>query len=143
MRYPLSTAEEEDWWSGHLERANDYVFAIEADDGIYIGNIGLHNVERENRRATLGIVIGDKAYWGKGYGTDAIETMLGWAFGWLNLHRVTLTVYADNERAMRCYQSCGFRHEGTMRQARYSEGQYLDEHVMGILREEFLTEQKE
>jgi RimJ/RimL family protein N-acetyltransferase len=139
IRYPLSMAEEETWWQGHLQRENDHIFAIEAEDGTYIGNIGLHNVERENRRAMLGIIIGDRAYWGRGYGTDAIRAMLGWAFDYLNLHRVYLTVYAYNERAIRCYEKCGFRHEGTMRQARYHDGQYFDEWMMGILREEFLA----
>jgi RimJ/RimL family protein N-acetyltransferase len=143
MRYPLSMTEEEKWWEGFLERQNDHIFAIEADDGAYIGNLGLHDIERENRRAELGIIIGDKAYWGQGYGTDAILAMLGWAFGYLNLNRVSLRVYDYNERAIRCYQKCGFQHEGTMRQACYRDGQYHDEHIMGILRAEFLAGQEE
>lgn len=137
IRYPLSLTEEEKWWSGFLKRKNDYIFAIETQDGTYIGNIGLHDIEQENRRAELGIIIGDKDYWGQGYGADAIRTMLGWAFGYLNLNRVQLRVYAYNERAIRCYQKCGFRHEGTMRQARYLAGQYYDEWLMGILRHEY------
>ena len=139
MRYPLSMTEEEGWWEGFLQRKNDYIFAIEAEDKTYIGNVGLHGIERENRRAVLGIIIGEKAYWGQGYGTDAIRTMLQWAFGYLNLNRVTLNVYSYNERAIRCYQKCGFQHEGTMRKAHYIDGQYFDEWVMGILRDEFLA----
>jgi len=139
VRYPLSMAEEEKWWEGLLERAHSHIFAIETEDGAYIGNVGLHDVERENRRAGLGIIIGHKAYWGQGYGTDAIQTMLNWAFQYVNLNRVYLTVYAYNERALRCYQKCGFHHEGTMRQARYSGGEYHDELMMGILRSEFLA----
>jgi RimJ/RimL family protein N-acetyltransferase len=142
IRYPLSMTEEEKWWEGFLERENDHIFAIEAEDGTYIGNIGLHDLERENRKALLGIIIGHKAYWGQGYGTDAIQAVLRWAFDYLNLHRVYLTVYAYNERAIRCYQKCGFRHEGTMRQARYSGGRYHDELMMGLLRDEFLEGQK-
>ena len=140
-RYPLSMTEEENWWEGFVARKGDHIFAIEAGDGTYIGNIGLHDVERESRRAMLGIIIGEKAYWGQGYGSDAIRTLLGWAFGYLNLNRVYLTTYAYNERAIRCYLKCGFRHEGTMRQARYVDGQYYDELMMGILRDEFLQGQ--
>jgi RimJ/RimL family protein N-acetyltransferase len=145
MRYPLSMAEEERWWASRLqqEQTGDHALAIEAEDGTHIGNIGLHNIEFENGRAMLGIAIGEKAYWGQGYGTDAIQAMLNWAFGYLNLHRVYLTVYAYNERAIRCYERCGFRHEGTMRQARYVDGQYHDEWMMAILRDEFLTRQGE
>ena len=142
MSYPLSMTEEENWWEGFLTRQGDHIFAIEADDGTYIGNIGLHDIQQENRRALLGIIIGEKAYWGQGYGTDAIRAMLAWAFGYLNLNRVSLTVYEYNERAIRCYLKCGFRHEGRMRQARYLDGQYYDELMMGILRDEFLQEQE-
>jgi RimJ/RimL family protein N-acetyltransferase len=143
MRYPLSMAEEEKWWQGFQEREDDYIFAIEAPDGNYIGNIGLHAVERENRQALLGIIIGNKAYWGRGYGTDAVRCMLRWAFEHLNLNRVYLTVYAYNKRAIRCYEKSGFRHEGVKRQAKYSAGKYHDELMMGILRQEFQVEQKE
>ena len=139
MRYPLSMTEEEQWWQGFLTRKDDHIFAVEAEDGTYIGNIGLHGIERENRRALLGIIIGEKAYWGQGYGTDAIRAMLRWAFGYLNLNRISLTVYAYNERAIRCYLKAGFRHEGAMREARFIDGQYHDELVMGILRHEFLA----
>lgn len=142
-RYPLSLVEEEKWWEGFLERKNDHIFAIEAQDGTYIGNIGLHDLDWENRRAQLGIIIGEKAYWGKGYGSDAIRAMIGWAFNYLNLNRISLSVYAYNERAIRCYRKCGFQHEGTMRQARYTDGQYHDELVMGVLRDEFLLGYRE
>jgi RimJ/RimL family protein N-acetyltransferase len=137
MRYPLSMTEEENWWEGLHARKGDHIFAIDADDGAYIGNIGLHSVDYDNRRAVLGIFIGDKGYWGQGYGADAIRAMVGWAFGYLNLNRVSLTVYGYNERAIRCYLKSGFRHEGCMRQARYVDGQYYDELVMGIVRDEF------
>lgn len=138
VRYPLSMTEEETWWQRYQERVNDHIFAIETEDGTYIGNVGLHNVEAENRRAGLGIMIGHKDYWGRGYGTDAIRALLGWAFGYLNLHRVYLTVYDYNQRAIRSYEKCGFQHEGTMRQARYIDGHYYDELMMGILKDEFM-----
>lgn len=143
LRYPLSMTEEEKWWQGFLQRENDHIFAIEAEDGTYIGNVGLHDIEPENRRAELGIIIGDKAHWGQGYGTDAVSALLRWAFEYLNLNRISLRVYDYNERAIGCYQKCGFRHEGTMRQARYTDGQYHDEWIMGVLRDEFLEMQKE
>jgi RimJ/RimL family protein N-acetyltransferase len=90
----------------------------------------------------LGIVIGDKNYWGQGYGTDAVRAVLRWAFDYLNLNRVWLTVYDYNERAFRCYAKCGFRHEGTMRQAKYADGEHHDELMMGILRDEFQQQEE-
>jgi RimJ/RimL family protein N-acetyltransferase len=141
MYMPMSMAEEEKWFERQLEDQDGRVFAIETEDGAHIGNIGLHSIDWKNRRAYLGIVIGEKEYWGKGYGSDAIRTLLGFAFGEMNLHRVYLTVYAYNERAIRCYEKCGFQHEGRLREARFGDGRYHDELMMAILRKEFGTNQ--
>ena len=137
MYMPLSQAEEEKWFERQLEDQNSKVFAIETEEGVHIGNVGLHNIDWKNRKAILGIFIGEKEYWGQGYGSDAIRALLGFAFREMNLHRVYLSVYDYNERAIRCYEKCGFRHEGRLRKARFSDGQYRDELMMGILRQEF------
>jgi RimJ/RimL family protein N-acetyltransferase len=135
MYRPLSLAQEEKWFERHAQPdPPDHVFAIETQEGAHIGNTGLHNVDWKNRNAELGIVIGEKDYWGQGYGTDAIQTLLGYAFGEMNLHRVSLRVDADNLRGIRCYEKCGFCHEGTLRQVVFTEGKYKDQHIMAILR---------
>lgn len=134
---PLSLAEEERWFEQQLEDKSKHIFAIETEDSAHIGNVGLHDLNWKNRNAVLGIVIGEKEYWGRGYGTDAIVTMLRFAFEELNLHRVSLIVYNHNHRAIRCYEKCGFRHEGKDRQARFSGGKYHDDIRMSILRSEF------
>ena len=137
MYMPMSMAEEEKWFERQLEDRDGKIFAIETEDGVHIGNCGLHSIDWKNSKAYLGIVIGEKEYWNQGYGSDAIRVLLGFAFGEMNLHRVFLTVYGYNERAIRCYEKCGFRHEGRQREARFSDGRYHDELMMGILREEF------
>jgi RimJ/RimL family protein N-acetyltransferase len=140
MRYPLSRSAEEEWLKGVAVRPGSYEsinFAIETKDGIHIGNLGFHEVHPEDRKARLGIMIGDKDYWSKGYGTDAMLTFLRFAFDEMNLHRVDLTVDAENERALACYRKCGFVEEARLRQERYSSGRYFDQLVMGILRGEF------
>jgi diamine N-acetyltransferase len=140
MFEPMSRAGEERWFEAHLIRQDEYLFAIEApvDSGwLNIGNAGLHRVDWKNRGVTFGIVLGEKAFWGKGFGTDATRTMLRFAFDELNLHRVELEVYDFNPRAMRCYEKAGFRLEGTRRQAHFHQGAYHDVHCMGILRDEF------
>lgn len=133
----LSRAEEERWVEETMKDERHRILAIETKEGMNIGNIGLHNIDGKNSHAELGIVIGDKRYWDKGYGTDAIRTMLRFAFEELNLHRVFLRVYDFNARAIRCYEKCGFRHEGVARQAVFLNGAYRDELTMGILRPEF------
>ena len=137
MYMPMSMAEEEKWFERQLEDQDGRIFAIETEDGVHIGNIGLHSFDWKNRKAFLGIVIGEREYWGQGYGSDAIRALLGFAFSEMNLHRVYLTVYDYNERAIRCYERCGFQHEGRLREARFSDGRYHDELMMGVLRKEF------
>ncbi|MBI4758784.1 MAG: GNAT family N-acetyltransferase [Chloroflexi bacterium] len=138
MHVPLSVAAEEKWFERQLEDKDTRVLAIETKDGVHIGNLGLHNFNYRDSHAELGIAIGEKEYWGQGYGTDAIRTVLKWAFGELNLNRVFLRTYPFNPRAIRCYEKCGFVIEGRLRQAIYRDGQYHDEIVMGVLRDEFL-----
>jgi RimJ/RimL family protein N-acetyltransferase len=110
---------------------------VDATDGLHTGSIGFHQVVPEDRRARLGIVIGDKRYWSKGYGTDAMLTLLRFAFDEMNLHRVDLSVDAENARAIACYRKCGFVEEARMRQIVYREGMHRDQLIMGILRDEF------
>jgi len=141
---PFSLAQEERWFEdlqGRLERQEMLVLAIETAEGVHIGNLGLHAIDWKNRNAELGILIGEKAYWNQGYGTDAICTLLGLAFREMNLHRVFLRVDADNARGLRCYEKVGFRRDGTLRDAVFKEGRYLDQHVMSILRAEFETDE--
>lgn len=140
MYEPMSMAKEERWFEEMLERKNDFVFAIEAQIGeqwVHIGNVGLHRIDWKNRTAMFGIALGEKAYWGQGFGTDATRTMLRFAFEELNLHRVELEVFDFNPRAMRSYEKAGFRHEGTRRQALFRHGRYHDVHVMAILQSEY------
>jgi RimJ/RimL family protein N-acetyltransferase len=88
-----------------------------------------------HRDAWLGIGIGDRADWGKGYGTDALRLALRYAFDELDLHRVSLTVLGANPRAQRAYEKAGFVVEGRQRGQSQYDGQRVDEVFMGILRE--------
>ena len=141
MYMPMSLAEEEKWFERQLEDQNNRVFAIETTDGVHIGNCGLHDFDWKNSKAELGILIGEKEYWSKGYGSDAVRTLVGFAFGEMNLHRVQLEVYDFNSRALHCYEKCGFQVEGRQREALFRNGSYHDILIMGILRENFEDDQ--
>ena len=134
---PISHAQEEKWFERKLEDDDSELFAIETLDGTHIGNIELFDFQRIHSRAELGVVIGEKAYWGQGYGSDAIRTLLRFGFEELNLHRIQLCVYEDNERGIRAYQKCGFQLEGRQRDAIYRQGRYYDLLIMGVLADEF------
>jgi diamine N-acetyltransferase len=137
MYLPMSQAQEENWFETQLDDDSGRIFGIETLDGALLGNIGLHRINWKDRFAELGIVIGERPFWSQGYGTDAIRTLLRFAFRQMNLHRVFLRVFEYNQRAMRCYEKCGFKLEGRLRQAHFHAGRYHDVVIMGILQEEF------
>jgi RimJ/RimL family protein N-acetyltransferase len=139
VRYPMSALAEENWMRDGITRPMSperVSFAIETKDGRHIGNSHLAAVP-EDRKAMLGIMIGEHDCWSHGYGTDTVLTMLRFAFDEMNLNRVALAVFDFNERARACYRKCGFVEEGRLRAATYFEGAYHDEVLMAILRDEF------
>ena len=115
-------------------------FAIEAD-GKYIGFCGLYLVYPGVHR--LGIGIGDREYWEKGYGREAIKLLLHYGFHYFGARRIDLGTNAKNERAIRCFKACGFVEEGRPRKVIWIDGDYVDQVNMGIMREEWNAIQQE
>jgi len=87
-------------------------FAIETLDGKHIGNCTYYNIDEAKGEAELGILIGNSDYWDKGYGTDAVTTLLDHIFHKTNLKRIYLKTLDWNTRARRCFEKCGFRQYG-------------------------------
>lgn len=112
-------------------------FAIEADEKC-IGQCALFNFNETAQTCELGITIGDQAYWGRGYGRDAIQSLLDYAFRLRNFRRVHLSVNGNNLRAIQAYKSCGFIEEGCLRAHVWNNGEYIDLVMMGLLRDEWL-----
>jgi len=142
MRHlPLSLAAEERWFENLQSQAEESrPLAVEAKDGdqwVHIGGGGLHDIDWQSRRAEVGIAIGDKRYWNRGFGTDTIRALLRHGFECLNLHRIYLRVFEDNERAIAVYGRLGFKEEGRLREHSYRGGEYRDMLFMGILRSEW------
>jgi len=135
--FPFTMADEKKFIDGQSAFKDDYTFAIDTLDGEYIGGCGLNKVDWKNRVATVGIVIGKKDYWGKGYGTDAMKLLISFIFDEMNMNKVQLHVYSYNERAIKSYKKSGFIEEGRLRQAQYNRGQYHDEVIMGLLRDDY------
>jgi RimJ/RimL family protein N-acetyltransferase len=139
---PMSMAQEELWFEGMLKQPVDMqTLVIEVKRGskkwITIGNCGFHNLNWRLRSAELGILIGEKKEWNKGYGTETMQLLLKHGFLALNLNRLELLVYEDNLGGVRAYEKAGFVHEGRLRQAQFSEGEYKDVLLMSVLRSEW------
>jgi RimJ/RimL family protein N-acetyltransferase len=108
-------------------------FGIEADSKL-IGTCALHHLDKHSRACSFGINISDPDYLGRGYGRDAVSVLIDYAFVHRNLRKIWLTVYADNERAIRAYKALGFVEEGLQKEQVWNEGRYKDWLYMGLFR---------
>ena len=97
-----------------------YPFAIETIEGKHIGNCVYYNVNKANKDSELGIMIGNRNYWDKGYGTEAVTILLRHIFGETKLNRVYLKTLDSNQRARRCFEKCGFIPYGHMNKDGYN-----------------------
>lgn len=140
---PLTRMKEEDWIEDLKNRDDTILFAISIFDENgkekHIGNCGLHDIDWRNRSSEVGIMIGEKEYHGKGYGTEAIELLIKYGFEEVNLNRIFLRVFDFNERAINSYIKVGFIEEGRIRQGQFKKGKYHDLILMSILHEEWLN----
>lgn len=133
MYSPIMSKE---WYETALGNGAEMIIQT-AEDNKVIGVIELDGFDWAARSAWVGIGIGDADYRGKGYGTEAMQLILEYAFQELNLNRVNLNVFAFNKRAICSYEKCGFKYEGTQRDVIYKEDQRWDMIDMGILRSDW------
>ena len=125
------------------KRSNDAIqFSINTTEGVHIGTIALDKIDALHKRALFGIFIGNKRYWGQGLGTQATKMILEYGFGKLRLNRIYLAVHAYNIRGLKAYKKAGFIVEGRFRDHIYRKGAYHDEIRMGILKNDWLKNNK-
>lgn len=133
-----------EWYEKDLDKEefDNFGFSIQTlEDHKLIGFMGLFDLYWNHGDTLVGISIGEKDYLGKGYGTDAMQTMLRYVFMELNLRRVSLLVFEYNPRAIRSYEKCGFVMEGRIRGAMLREGRRWDWLMMGVMKEDWLQAQ--
>lgn len=135
----INTFEDEKKWFKKAVKSNDAAtFSVVVKrGGKTIGNTSLMKIDKVNGNAELGIMIGDKKYWGRGYGTEATKLMLDFGFNILRLHQIYLKVVAFNKRALKAYRKAGFKLVGRLRESRFFSGEYHDEYLMDVLDREF------
>jgi RimJ/RimL family protein N-acetyltransferase len=138
--HPRDAKRTQERYREHESKSNpNYVrFHIEAlEQGRVIGECDLDVTDSNHCEAFVGIGIGERDFWGKGYGSDAMALLLAYGFREMNLHRIALGVFAYNPRAIRSYEKVGFRFEGRMRGLINRGGERHDSITLGILRTEW------
>lgn len=115
-------------------RDNVFLAIVLKDTERHIGNIKLGPINWIHRFAEVGLLIGEKDTWGKGYASEAIQILTHYAFHKLNLHRLTAGCYAQNMGSARAFLKAGWQQEGLRPQHFFSDGEYVDEILLGITR---------
>jgi RimJ/RimL family protein N-acetyltransferase len=136
-RYPIAFQNEIEW----LERAmhsnpDERHFAIERkDDRGHVGNASLHDIDWVSRTGWFGLFIGEPSAWNRGFGTDAIGTLVRFAFEEMNLRKLRINVFEYNERAKHVLEGQGFVAEGRLQRDFYREGTYHDIVIYSVFRD--------
>jgi RimJ/RimL family protein N-acetyltransferase len=135
VTFPQAAAGTRGWWEATRADEGANTFVIETLSGELVGACSLDTVHVPSRSAVLGIWIG-RPHWNLGYGTDAVRTVCRFGFREMNLRRVELHVHESNPRGRRAYEKVGFKEEGRLRGAHFSDGLAIDTFVMGLLSDE-------
>ncbi|MES1239702.1 MAG: GNAT family protein, partial [Chloroflexota bacterium] len=135
---PMRPEEIERFFAARVVGTDALAMAVhERVTGRLVGTCAFSQLDGDNGSALYHITIGERDAWGRGFGTEATRLMVDHAFGSLGLHRVSLSVFEFNERAIRSYTSVGFVVEGRAREAIWRDGQWWDEISMSVLEPEW------
>lgn len=138
---PRSEDEIQKWFDEWQKDPRQVSFAVRRlDDEAVLGLISLESILWSHGVAWLGVGIGDREQWGRGYGREAMSLLLKYGFDELNLHRIQLSVFEYNERGIALYEKLGFRREGVFREFMQREGRRYDMYLYGLLRREWAAQ---
>jgi diamine N-acetyltransferase len=140
--YLIALSGQDKWYDNYLIRNDSLLYIIyELDNNERIGLVGLDHIDHRNQSAEYGrMLIADTEKRGHGYAHDATLTLINYAFMDLNMNRLYLRLYADNARALKLYERCGFVREGVEREAIFMDGRFRDLILMSILRNDRTTQ---
>lgn len=134
---PMMEEDQKEWLEKvHKQKQNNIVFMIVAD-GKPIGSMGIHNIDHRQGTATTGALIGEKEYWGRGYGSEAKMLLLEYAFNVLNLRKIYSNVISFNDRSYRYSLKCGYQEEARLKDHMYVRGEYWDFIWLSVYRKDW------
>ena len=124
---PLNKVKQRKWYEKYLNDDTQQTFIIELkEEETPMGTVGLTDIDYKDQRADLTIIIGEKEYWGKGLGEEALDLLVKFAFNEMNLRKIKALVFSDNERAINLYEKCGFGKEGVLKEEIFKVGEFRD-----------------
>jgi RimJ/RimL family protein N-acetyltransferase len=138
--FPVSQWQQQKWYESAVNDTKTRRFMIETTDTEVpqtIGMIYLTDLDWKNRSVATGIKLSGNAPRGKGYATDAVMALLGYAFQELQMHRVSLKIKEDNFPSVKLYERCGGKREGILRETLYKDGRFWNQYAYGILKADY------
>lgn len=133
--YPVSDIEHRKWFERKRLSDNEKIFGIRDKNNELYGIIGIKNIDFISQNAELYIYIGEMSMQGNGFGSDAIKTLLSFCFNSMNLHKIYLTVFSHNHKAIQLYQKLGFKKEGILKEHRFMNGDFTDVLIFSYIKE--------
>ena len=140
---PISMEMEVKWYEGLLAAEDRRTLIIETKDNDVIGLTAILNIDWKNRKAELSMLIGNKKYWGKGYGRESVRTMLNHIFNNMGMNKVYGRIIDYNQAALKMDLAAGYSQEGYIKEDILIQGEYHDRYLIGITKAEFNQQKKE
>lgn len=138
MKRFVSEAYEAKWVNDAIFHSNDVRLAIcLKENNLYIGNVYMTDIDEHNQSCVSHILIGDKGYWGKGVATEAYRIALEYMFNERNIYRVMAIVLENNKASLNLHKKIGYQIEGLMRNSIYKNGQWQNQYILSLLKNEF------
>ena len=129
---PHTLAKVRDYAKSMYESPDNHLFAIMLKEGErHIGNIKVGPVNRHHLFAEVGLFIGDKSLWGKGFGTEAIQAATDYAFDVLKLHKLIAGAYSNNIGSIKAFEAAGYSQEALLKEKFVCDGKRVDHVIMG------------
>lgn len=137
-KYFVSEAYEKQWVENAIFNSKDIRLAVCLSlNHLYIGNVYITDINMTNRTGTSHVLIGNKDYWGKGYAKEALMLLLDYAFNERGLNRISANVLTSNTASIKMHQKAGYIMEGVLRQSVYKNGNFQDQAILSILKNDF------
>lgn len=134
-KYFVSEAYEKQWIENTIFNSKDVKLAIcLVENEKHIGNVYMTNINEINRSCVSHVLIGEKEYWGNGYAREALLLAIDYMFNERNMHRIQANVLTSNIASLKMHEKCGYKLEGTLREAVYKNGKYQGQWVLGLVK---------
>lgn len=133
-KYFVSEAYEKQWIENTIFNSKDVKLAVcLVENDKHIGNVYMTNINEINRSCVSHVLIGEKEYWGHGYAREALLLAIDYMFNERNIHRIQANVLMSNVASLKMHEKCGYKQEGTLREAVYKNGKYQDQYVLALV----------